>query len=176
MSGRCRVAPAAATCSARRPLRFEFDGRRYQGLPGDTLASALLANGVHLVGRSFKYHRPRGHHGGGARRPQRAGHGAARCGALDAESERHAGRAVRRPRRRQPEPLALVALRCRRASTTCCHASFPRASTTRPSCGRARPGTNFYEPRIRAAAGWAWRQAKRIPITTLSVTVTAMCL
>ena len=43
-----------------RPLRFAFDGRRYTGFPGDTLASALLANGVRLVGRSFKYHRPRG--------------------------------------------------------------------------------------------------------------------
>ena len=43
-----------------RPLRFAFDGRTYEGFAGDTLASALLANGVHLVGRSFKYHRPRG--------------------------------------------------------------------------------------------------------------------
>jgi sarcosine oxidase subunit alpha len=43
-----------------RPLTFRFDGRTYTGLQGDTLASALLANGVHLVGRSFKYHRPRG--------------------------------------------------------------------------------------------------------------------
>ena len=43
-----------------RTLRFSFDGKPYQGHPGDTLASALLANGVHLVGRSFKYHRPRG--------------------------------------------------------------------------------------------------------------------
>ena len=43
-----------------RPLAFSFDGRRYQGLAGDTLASALVANGVRLVGRSFKYHRPRG--------------------------------------------------------------------------------------------------------------------
>jgi sarcosine oxidase, subunit alpha len=42
------------------PLRFVFDGKSYEGLAGDTLASALLANGVHLVGRSFKYHRPRG--------------------------------------------------------------------------------------------------------------------
>ncbi len=41
-------------------LRFSFDGRAYFGYPGDTLASALLANGVRLVGRSFKYHRPRG--------------------------------------------------------------------------------------------------------------------
>jgi sarcosine oxidase subunit alpha len=43
-----------------RTLGFSFDGRRYEGHPGDTLASALIANGVRLVGRSFKYHRPRG--------------------------------------------------------------------------------------------------------------------
>ena len=41
-------------------LRFSFDGREFTGHAGDTLASALIANGVHLVGRSFKYHRPRG--------------------------------------------------------------------------------------------------------------------
>jgi methylglutamate dehydrogenase subunit C len=41
-------------------LRFTFDGREYGGFQGDTLASALLANGVLLMGRSFKYHRPRG--------------------------------------------------------------------------------------------------------------------
>ena len=41
-------------------LTFTFDGEEMQGHKGDTLASALLANGVHLVGRSFKYHRPRG--------------------------------------------------------------------------------------------------------------------
>lgn len=43
-----------------KPLRFTFDGRDYSGFEGDTLASALLANDVRLVGRSFKYHRPRG--------------------------------------------------------------------------------------------------------------------
>ena len=44
----------------RRPVDFTFDGKPLQGFAGDTLASALLANGVRLVGRSFKYHRPRG--------------------------------------------------------------------------------------------------------------------
>ena len=39
---------------------FRFDGKRYEGFVGDTLASALLASGRHLLGRSFKYHRPRG--------------------------------------------------------------------------------------------------------------------
>src|SRR6185312_9875804 len=43
-----------------RILSFTFDGKRYAGHPGDTLASALLASGVRLIGRSFKYHRPRG--------------------------------------------------------------------------------------------------------------------
>ncbi len=43
-----------------KPISFTFNGKVYQGFEGDTLASALLANGVHLVGRSFKYHRPRG--------------------------------------------------------------------------------------------------------------------
>lgn len=42
------------------PLSFQFDGRQYYGFAGDTLASALLANGVRVVGRSFKLHRPRG--------------------------------------------------------------------------------------------------------------------
>ncbi len=54
------------------PLGFTFDGRRYGGFAGDTLASALVANGVRLVGRSFKYHR----FGriGRAERPCRASH------------------------------------------------------------------------------------------------------
>jgi heterotetrameric sarcosine oxidase alpha subunit len=43
-----------------RSIRFNFDGQDFTGHPGDTLASALLANGVSLFGRSFKYHRPRG--------------------------------------------------------------------------------------------------------------------
>ena len=41
-------------------ISFIFNGKKYNGYKGDTLASALLANGVHLIGRSFKYHRPRG--------------------------------------------------------------------------------------------------------------------
>ena len=39
-------------------LSFKFNGKKYYGYEGDTLASALIANGVHLIGRSFKYHRP----------------------------------------------------------------------------------------------------------------------
>ncbi len=50
-------------------LNFTFDGRQLAGHPGDTLASALLANGIQLVGRSFKYHRPRGILTAGAAEP-----------------------------------------------------------------------------------------------------------
>ncbi len=50
-------------------LPFTFDGRDYAGYAGDTLASALLANGVTLLGRSFKYHRPRGLLSAGSEEP-----------------------------------------------------------------------------------------------------------
>jgi sarcosine oxidase, subunit alpha len=50
-------------------VKFQFDGATYEGFAGDTLASGLLANGVHLVGRSFKYHRPRGILAAGAEEP-----------------------------------------------------------------------------------------------------------
>src|SRR5271167_4527670 len=53
----------------KRPVSFHFDGQRYRGFHGDTLASALLANDVHLMGRSFKYHRPRGVLAAGAEEP-----------------------------------------------------------------------------------------------------------
>ena len=43
-----------------KPMEFVFNGKLLQGFKGDTLASALLANGIRLMGRSFKYHRPRG--------------------------------------------------------------------------------------------------------------------
>lgn len=52
-----------------RPLAFTFDGKTYGGYAGDTLASALMANGVRLVARSFKYHRPRGITSAGAEEP-----------------------------------------------------------------------------------------------------------
>lgn len=53
----------ATTC------QFKFDGKSYTAHSGDTLASALLANGVRLMGRSFKYHRPRGVLSAGSEEP-----------------------------------------------------------------------------------------------------------
>lgn len=52
--------PLGGLIDRNKPLHFTFDGRSYSGFQGDTLASALLANGVRILGRSFKYHRPRG--------------------------------------------------------------------------------------------------------------------
>jgi sarcosine oxidase subunit alpha len=68
MSQSYRLASGGAIDRSR-TLRFTFDGKAYEGHPGDTLASALLANGVRLVGRSFKYHRPRGIIAAGAEEP-----------------------------------------------------------------------------------------------------------
>jgi sarcosine oxidase subunit alpha len=61
--------PSGGRVDRSKPLRFAFDGKTYAGFQGDTLASALIANGVHLVGRSFKYHRPRGILSAGAEEP-----------------------------------------------------------------------------------------------------------
>lgn len=61
--------PDGGVVDRTRSLCFEYDGVPYQGYAGDTLASALLANGIHLVGRSFKYHRPRGIFAAGTEEP-----------------------------------------------------------------------------------------------------------
>jgi sarcosine oxidase subunit alpha len=61
--------PQGGLIDRSRPLDFLYDGRAYQGYAGDTLASALLANGVRICGRSFKYHRPRGVYAAGAEEP-----------------------------------------------------------------------------------------------------------
>ena len=63
-----------------RSIKFIFNGKKYVGLEGDTLASALLANGVHFIARSFKYHRPRGIYSSGMEEPNalvQVGRGAA---------------------------------------------------------------------------------------------------
>lgn len=62
VAGRGRLSPA-------KTVSFTFDGKTLHAIEGDTLASALLANGIHLVGRSFKYHRPRGILGSGPEEP-----------------------------------------------------------------------------------------------------------
>jgi len=60
MKGSSYRLPQGGRIDRSRPLSFTLDGERITGFAGDTLASAMLAHGVALVGRSFKYHRPRG--------------------------------------------------------------------------------------------------------------------
>ena len=61
--------PTGGAIDRSRPLNFRWDGRPLTAYAGDTLASALLANGVRLMGRSFKYHRPRGPLSAGSEEP-----------------------------------------------------------------------------------------------------------
>lgn len=61
--------PSGGLIDRGREVEFDFAGKAYSGFAGDTLASALLANGVHMVARSFKYHRPRGILGAGPEDP-----------------------------------------------------------------------------------------------------------
>ena len=61
--------PSGGLIDRSRTVTFAFDGKSFPGHPGDTLASALLANGVRLTGRSFKYHRPRGILSAGSEEP-----------------------------------------------------------------------------------------------------------
>jgi methylglutamate dehydrogenase subunit C len=68
MAGPARITTGLLT-DPRQPLSFTFDGRMLQGHQGDTLASALLANGQRVLGRSFKYHRPRGVYTAGPEEP-----------------------------------------------------------------------------------------------------------
>ena len=68
MTGAFRT-PAGGRIDRARPMSFSFDSRQFTGCAGDTLASALLANGVHLIGRSFKHHRPRGILSAGSEEP-----------------------------------------------------------------------------------------------------------
>ena len=67
-SGQNRIA-GKGRLNLSRTASFTWDGKRLGALEGDTLASALIANGIHLAGRSFKYHRPRGILAGGSEEP-----------------------------------------------------------------------------------------------------------
>ena len=61
--------PTGGAIDRSHAIKFCFDGCPYEGYAGDTLASALLANGVSIIARSFKYHRPRGVFAAGTEEP-----------------------------------------------------------------------------------------------------------
>ena len=110
--------PSGGRIRRDQPIRFTFDGRAFEGYAGDTLASALLANGVHLVGRSFKYHRPRGIMSAGSEEPNALVTIDRGDGPRHAQSARHHGRALRRPDRPDAKRLAFGPVRSRRRRRT----------------------------------------------------------
>jgi len=73
MSNQYRTSNSKGLINKEKIINFTFNGNSYQGYEGDTLASALIANGVLLIGRSFKYHRPRGFFRCRCRRTKRDG-------------------------------------------------------------------------------------------------------
>src|SRR5574337_378532 len=124
-----------------RNLGFTFDGKGYQGLAGDTLASALLANGVHLIGRSFKYHRPRGILGAGADEPNA-------LVAVRRDDARYAPNLRAESQNRWPS-LAFDVGAVNDRFAPFLPAGFYNKTFMWPRKGWDR----LYEPRIRAAAG-----------------------
>jgi hypothetical protein len=123
-------------------LRFTFDGTSYQGHPGDTLASALLANGVRLMGRSFKYHRPRGPLSAGSEEPNALVE--LRSGARQEPNTRATvAELFDGLTGEQPEPLAQPEIRRHGDQRQAVHLLRGRASTTRPSCGPSPSGKRF---------------------------------
>jgi methylglutamate dehydrogenase subunit C len=139
MSGPLRIARGLLT-DASHAISFCFDGQRMSGLAGDTLAAALLANGRHLVARSFKYHRPRGIVTAGPEEP---------CALVD----------VLGPAGREPNRLA---------TTLALHEGLVAVSQNRwPSLrldllavnellGRFLPAGFYYKTFM--APGWAWER------------------
>ena len=139
MAGPCRITSGVLTDPAR-SLRFRFDGREREGLAGDTLASALLANGVQQVGRSFKYHRPRGIVTAGPEEP---------CALVDVIGAR--GREPNQLATTLPLHEGLIAESQNRSPTL----SFDwRAVNDR--LGRFLPAGFYYKTFM--APGWAWER------------------
>ena len=130
-----------------RALRFTFDGVQYSGFEGDTIASALLASGVSVVGRSFKYHRPRGIWGVGVEEPNAF---------VDVSGSRSLVNA-----RATTEPLVDgMVVRSVNASPTAAndrHAFIDRFARFIPSAFYYKtfmwPNWHAFEPRIRQMAG-----------------------
>ena len=158
---------AAAIDRAQAARASPSTARPTTGFAGDTLASALLANGVHLVGRSFKYHRPRGILAAGAEEPnalvdRRARRGALRrrtCAPRRSSSTTACRATARTAGRRSPSTSA--------RSTTCSRRCSRPASTTRPSCGRERfwdSGLRAVHPRAPPASARAPDAARSRPL------------
>src|SRR5262249_21724937 len=133
------------------PIRFSMDGKALLGLAGDTLASALLANGITLVGRSFKYHPPRGFLAAGMEEPNglfTLGHGCRTtsnvvCTVTELQQELSA-------RRQNGWPTAAFDLR---AANSWAAPLLTAGFYYKTFMGPRRRSWMFYEPFIRRAAG-----------------------
>ena len=125
-----------------KPIASASTASPCEAYAGDTVASALLANGIHLVGRSFKYHRPRGIFSHGAEEPNALFSVDRGGGRIDPNNRATSVEAVDglgdRARRTTGRRSASTSAR----STTCWRRCSSPASTTRPSCGRGRSGTS----------------------------------
>ena len=135
-----------------RPLAFTLEGRRLQGFGGDTLASALLAQGVSLLGRSFKYHRPRGLLAAGVEEPNgllTLGEGGRRTPNVPATTvELHEGIVARRQNGWPSVDVDLMA-----ALTACATPFLGAGFYYKTFMGPRRGSWMLYEPYIRRAAG-----------------------
>jgi sarcosine oxidase subunit alpha len=151
MTGVFRTA-AGGRVDRTRPISFRFDGKSHAGCAGDTLASALLANGVHLVGRSFKYHRPRGIVAAGSEEPNALvgvdrGPGRYAPNLRATQVELHDGLVAESQNRYPSLRFDLAALGDLAAPLI--PAGFYYKTFMQPASWWAK----LYEPRIRAAAG-----------------------
>ncbi|MBN9217871.1 MAG: sarcosine oxidase subunit alpha family protein [Mesorhizobium sp.] len=142
-----RLTRGGSAIDRTRPIRFSFDGATVEGFAGDTIASALLANDVAIVGRSFKYHRPRGIWGAGVEEPNAL---------VDISGERTTPntRATTEPAREGLETRSVNATPSALADR---NAFLDRFARFIPAAFYYKtfmwPDWHMFEPRIRAMAG-----------------------
>ncbi|TPM36118.1 sarcosine oxidase subunit alpha family protein [Mesorhizobium sp. B2-3-4] len=140
-----RLATGGSAIDRSRPVRFSFDGATVDGFAGDTIASALLANDVAVVGRSFKYHRPRGIWGAGVEEPNAL---------IDIDGASPNTRATTEPAR---EGLVAKSVNATPNALADRNAFLDRFSRFIPAAFYYKtfmwPDWHMFEPRIRAMAG-----------------------
>ena len=163
-----------------RPISFTFDGKTYQRLCRRYAGLGAIANGVHFVGRSYKYHRPRGILSAGADEPNALIEPPRGRRPLHAESARDPNPAVRRLVATSQNRWPSLQLRRRRDQRSASRRCSRPASTTRPSWGRTGSAELGLEERVRAVRaprGGPRRRADAspTPTPTRSISNIAMC-